>query len=282
MADTERLRQAHEAAMQKSGATVGETKQDCPYQKCGDLWKGVHQETDKIGNLNDPFERNRKISAAYAKLYEDDTRLEWVGVAAIVSRQAGCAMNLAKEASGSVLPMKSGPASTALEALGKTNQAIFQDIYPVAVFYQKYGAKKLEQCAVDENGVHQASPKLVDAIKDIDSGTPEGLRTGSDKIANYEQRDIIQDHIYSKQEYKDAFEKNERWAKRPLGRWFGARPTQLPLSSECTDKDPVPFNGSITDPDARVAYYSKLMDTFQGQTPQWRTKTMESIGQLGR
>lgn len=251
-------------------------------ETCADLWKQVDSDTKAIAEVKDPVERNRKISATYSKLYQQNNRLAWVGLAAIVSRQAGCSMKIAHEASKSWIPMKSQPAAAAFDALGKTNQAIFDDIYPVSRFYQRSGLQKLEECAVDENGIRHASPKLVDAMKDIDKGTDETIRSGSDKIANYEQRDIIQDQIYSQQAFKEAFEKNEWWTKRRLGRWMGARRTELPLSSECTDHDPVRLEGSITDPDARVAYYNQLMDRFQGQRPGWRQQTMKRIEQLGQ
>lgn len=282
MADPARLQNANAAAQNQPAKPVGSTKQPCPQKTCSALWDDANKQTHDISSISQPQDRNKKISAAYAQLYQQDHKLAWVGLASIVSRQAGCAMTLAKDASGSWIPMKSGPAGTAYKALGETNQEIFADIYPVALFYEKNGLQKLKDCAVDEKGVRHASPKLVDGLTKIDKGDPASVREGSDEIANYEQRDVIQDKIYSNQEYKDAFEKNEWWAKRPLGRMMGARPTELPLSSDCTDQGNVPFDGSISNPNDRVAYYQKLMDGFQAQSPATQNQIMQSIENQGK
>ena len=282
MADPNRLQSAHAAGQTQPPTSVGGTKQPCPKKTCSALWDQVSKETHDIDSIQNPQERNRKISAAYAKLYEQDNKLAWVGLASVVSRQAGCAMQEAKDASGSWIPMKSGPAGTAFHALGDANQKIFSDIYPVTLFYEKNGLAKLKECQVDEKGVRHASPKLVDGLTLVDKGDPADIRAGSDKIANYEQRDVIQDQVYSNQEYKDAFEKNEWWAKRPLGRWMGAKPTELPLSSDCTDQGNIPFEGSISDPNARVNYYNKLMNGFQSNGSTWQQQTMQNIINQGK
>jgi len=114
------------------------------------------------------------------------------------------------------------------------------------------------------------SSQLVRAFEEVDSGTPQGIRRGSNMIADYEQRSVIQNRIYANERYREAFEANEWWSKRRLGRWMGARPAELPLSPTCGAGPNVPFRGSITDPDARVNYYHELMNRYERRPELWR------------
>lgn len=251
------------AAARNGAGDSGAPVTPCSPADCDRLWAQVNAEKNRTVAISDPMERNRKITAQYAQLYKAKPELSWVGLAGIVSRQAGCAMVKAKTASDSINPWKSGPADSAYRALGDANKEIYSSIYPATKFYQANGLNRLKQCNRTADGQRRVSPKLMSAFEQIDNGSPKSIRAGSDVIAGYEQRDIIQDRVYSVEEYKDAFEKNEWWSKRPLGRWMGAEAPEIPISTDCTDANKVPFSGSIGSPDSRVAYYNELMNRYE-------------------
>ncbi len=82
--------------------------------RCGDAWAAIDAEVEAVlahGGDADPITRNRHISAAYAQLYRREPSLTWGGLAAIVSRQAGCAMDDAKEMADSWRPGPTTPRS---------------------------------------------------------------------------------------------------------------------------------------------------------------------------
>jgi uncharacterized Zn-binding protein involved in type VI secretion len=64
---------------------------------CENLWRGYQQRAEAIvapgGRLlADPRARNRAINAAYARLWLDDRRFQWAGLAAFASKQVGCGL----------------------------------------------------------------------------------------------------------------------------------------------------------------------------------------------
>ena len=205
--------------------------------------------------------------------------MQWIGLAAIVSRQAGCALNYAQTQSESWNPAVSIPASTAKQALAETNSLIFTDIYPVMRFYERYGAKKLEQCKGERPGGQGVPPQLSEAIALQEAGDAKGA---SDKIANYEQRDIVQTRIYNNQSYRRAFAANEAASQWAVGRYFGAKPAEIPLSSDCRGGGEVPMTGSISQAGDRVKYYEALMKRFNQNDPQWRSTVMTDILRQGQ
>lgn len=260
----------------------GSPVQGCPGKPCDQLWADVKKQVQKTAAMTDPFARNRQISAQYAQLYETNHNLQWVGLGSIVSRQAGCAMEKAKDKSESWLPPIAKPAGSAFHALADANRDIYSDIYPAAKFYNDNGLERLKACNTGPNGRPMVSPKLVSALEQIDHGTPQSVRAGSDQIANFEQRDVIQDQVYSNPEYKKAFEGNETAYKYYYGRPFGAQAPELPLSSQCGQGTPVPFKGSINNPDDRVGYYKALMDQYSRQTQASRDAMAQDIIRQGQ
>lgn len=254
-------------------------KSACPEAlDCKKAWDEIEKETDVItsnGGDTDPIERNRHISAAYAKLYQKNPRLKWAGLASIVSRQAGCAM---KDAGGRRSQLVGGgDAKVAYEALAKANKTIFEDIYPAMSFYDRYGLRGMEKCG-DTPG-HQVPDELKEAIKKIDEGK---VRAGADMIANYEQKNVVQKKVYADPKVKKTFERNQdaanSWYSYPAS-WFGARKPEIALSAECGQGTPVPFVGDINDPADRVKYYNSLMKEFDklSETTGWNAKTQQEI-----
>ncbi len=277
MADS-RLDQAGKAAQAHPQAPVRSLVVTCP-ANCEQAWKDVEDETRRIAASSNPNERNRKISAAYAAMSLRRPDMEWIGLAAIVSRQAGCAMDHADQAMKSPIPLVSGPAGVAKDALGQTNRLIFTDIYPVMRFYEKHGADSLERCKDQRPGGQPVPPALIKAAKAIDAGD---LKTASDLIANYEQKDIVQSRIYNQERFKEVFAQNEFWADTMLGRFFGAKPAEIAMSSRCNSGGTVPLKGSIGNANDRVSYYETLMRHFRDKGEAWRRQTMTDIVQQGQ
>ncbi|MHC8317862.1 PAAR domain-containing protein [Pseudomonas sp. LB3P31] len=64
---------------------------------CENLWRTYQQQAEAIvapGGvlIADPMARNRAINAAYARLWLDDNRFQWAGLAAFASKQVGCGL----------------------------------------------------------------------------------------------------------------------------------------------------------------------------------------------
>lgn len=70
---------------------------DVPVLTCEGLWRIFQKEAEEIvapdGKLiANPVERNRAINAAYARLWLEDQRFQWAGLAAYASKQVGCGL----------------------------------------------------------------------------------------------------------------------------------------------------------------------------------------------
>ncbi|WP_240963513.1 PAAR domain-containing protein [Pseudomonas umsongensis] len=66
-------------------------------QVCQNLWRSYQQIAESIvapGGIliADPKARNRAINAAYARLWLEDKRFQWAGLAAFASKQVGCGL----------------------------------------------------------------------------------------------------------------------------------------------------------------------------------------------
>lgn len=268
-----RLETAGKAANKRAAATPGDIVAPCP-ATCADRWRDVDAEAAQAVKSDDPLERNKKISTAYAGMNLRRPDLQWIGLAAVVSRQAGCAMQYADEKGNNWNPLVSTPAKVAKQALAETNKLIFSDIYPAMRFYERFGGTALDACKDERPSGEPVPTQLLQATRAIDAGDTQGA---SDQIAIYEQKTIVQTRIYNRATYRETFESNERWAKQSIGRYFGARPAEIPLSSTCTKGNEVPFSGSIGNADDRVGYYQALTKAFNDKPAGWREETMSSI-----
>ena len=70
---------------------------NCDAKTCADAWQAAEDETKKVVDMQDPFARNKVISARYANMYLDNKELSWPGVAAFASKQVGCGMAQARD-----------------------------------------------------------------------------------------------------------------------------------------------------------------------------------------
>lgn len=134
------------------------------------LWATFQEEAEKIVNVNGSFEgneddRNKRINAAYARLWLADNRFQWAGPAAFASKQVGCGLlNTGKlsernndelravvnwagsstEAAGlSVAPaMIRNGADFMHKKLGFGNEHLFLDIYPLHRFFMELDSSR--------------------------------------------------------------------------------------------------------------------------------------------
>ncbi len=249
---------------------------------CGDAWAAVNLETLRIlneGGDADLVERNRHISATYASLYQRRPELRWSGLAAITSTNAGCAMREAREMADAWRPGFAGPddAAVAYRGLADTNELVFAEIYPVMRFYDRFGMEGVRKCGAARPPEplsarsdrvrpppHRGIPRgLARALESVSRGG-SGVRRGANRIAVHEQVDMVQNQIYTDATVRDAFERNQWWSERRLGRLAGARPIEIRLSDQCTGPGRViRMDGDITNAQDRVTFYHKLMDVFE-------------------
>jgi hypothetical protein len=239
------------------------------------LWMTFQKEAEDLIKVNGQFikddtERNRRINAAYAKLWLADNRFQWAGLAAFASKQVGCgllharklaernedelkaAMNWAgssTEAAGmSAVPtMIRNGADYMHERLGFGNMHLFLDIYPLHRFYMERGAKEFQAYLPNRQAISEKVEwKARNRLK---FGRPfNEIRTGFDWIkegdltksvndlARHEQVNILQAILYNDPQMQDALAKNQfAWAIGfPSGVYMEI---QLTLSAQCKAKD---------------------------------------------
>jgi len=137
------------------------------------LWGTFQVEAEELVKVNGRFdgneqERNRRINAAYAKLWLADNRFQWAGLAAFASKQVGCGMlhstqlsehsaeELRTAASRSGSNTEFGASSVEpgligyganfmLQRLGFGNLHLFLDIYPLHRFFMERGPDDFEK-----------------------------------------------------------------------------------------------------------------------------------------
>jgi hypothetical protein len=239
------------------------------------LWTTFQKEAEDIIKVNGEFikddtERNRRINAAYAKLWLADNRFQWAGLAAFASKQVGCGLLHARqlsdrnkdelkaavnwagsstEAAGmSAVPtMIRNGADYMYERLGFGNMHLFLDIYPLHRFYMERGATEFEayvarRQAIAEKVEWRARQYLKFGVpfKEVRTGFQrigEGNLAGSVKsLAWHEQVNILQAIMYNDPQMQDALAKNQfAWAIGfPSGVYMEI---QLTLSAQCKAKD---------------------------------------------
>lgn len=237
---------------------------------CARQWKELQDEAMAIiaPYDGDHRERNRVISAAYAKLYMSNPHdFIWAGLAAYASKQVGCAMDHARGAvntgrgmtvggagavahglargpagigeavAGGVVGAygagAAGAADYTYELLGKGNRELFLDIYPLQRFYQLYGMEALKSCAGARN---PPIPLVVlDGFEALTGEHPDrqkNLRL----LAEHEQLNILQEQIYNDELFRDILVANETGL--PM-----TSPAKVIMSSGCSDPT---SDGSMT------------------------------------
>lgn len=162
---------------------------EAPVLTCDCLWRIYQQMAEDIvapGGvlIADPKERNRQINMAYAKLWLEDHRFQWAGLAAFASKQVGCGLLHANELINesekdmelrNTLPnwllnkeMTASQIGTDMAVMGSStymykmlalgNTTLFLDIYPLHLFYKKRGLEEMKRCMKARAGIY-GNPK---------------------------------------------------------------------------------------------------------------------------
>ena len=228
-------------------------KEDCgdPPLDCQKAWAEVDKEAVRIVNsTDDAVERNKKISAAYAQMYLDDPRMQWIGTAAFASKQVGCGLHQAGEWGLIGRPV--------YDMLESGNKAVFQDIFPVHRFYQKHGMAGLRCCASSRppqsaNGEPGVDNDTMAGFEQIDKGDYGGAALS---IAKTEQQGILQ----SKAGFGSSL--GARMEMR-AGQLLRIAPVKTAFTAACEGTPSVDFKGSnIADIGERWPYAQKVVGKF--------------------
>ena len=235
------------------------------------LWLTFQKEAEDIIKENGVFiaddtKRNKRINAAYARLWLADNRFQWAGLAAFASKQVGCGLLHARQVtekskdelkaavywSGSSTEMAAMSAIPTMarngsdfmyERLGFGNMHLFLDIYPLHRFFMERGPHEFEAWLASRQYIR----KKVEwrAEKYLPFGVPfQDIRDGFDEIvtgakhksvkalARHEQINILQRIMYNDPSMQKALALNQfAWAIAfPTGLYMEI---QLTLSAQC-------------------------------------------------
>jgi hypothetical protein len=259
----------------KEEEAAAKKRADDDKRDCIDCWRFYQKEAEAIVSVEDPVSRNRRINAAYAQLWLDDHRFQWAGLAAFASKQVGCGLlNAAELISKSnrernayqQWERQSSPlermapygspripipdqangagAEKVYQMLAKGNTALFLDVWPLHMFYKKFGLQRFKRCLPErqqlrgsvvwpiDNSVPFGEPpsEITQGFAAIDSGN---ISMGVEILAKHEQINILQPAMYNDPSFALLMRANQfAWALNiPTG---SAREIQLTLANQCT------------------------------------------------
>jgi hypothetical protein len=241
------------------------------------LWATFQAEAEDMLKVNGSLEgneqeRNKRINAAYAKLWLADNRFQWAGLAAFASKQVGCtilhaAQTITKnrrereqmelsvaaafpgaEAVVGLQAGSEGGAAYMRKQLGFGNQHLFLDIYPLHRFYMERGWKEFSDYLprrqnkkyavyweVDRNVLPFGTPfrQIWDGFNQINEGN---LTDSVYSLARHEQVNILQRIIYNDRFTQHLLDANQYAIVTgiPTG---DAENIELTLSAQCKAKD---------------------------------------------
>lgn len=94
--------ESHPSGFAPAASPATPSFSELPGVICQNLWRGYQQRAEAVvapGGvlIADPKARNRAINAAYARLWLEDQRFQWAGLAAFASKQVGCGLLHATE-----------------------------------------------------------------------------------------------------------------------------------------------------------------------------------------
>lgn len=242
------------------------------------LWATFQKEAEDLLKVDgrwiaDDRERNRRINAAYARLWLADNRFQWAGLAAFASKQVGCGLLHAADIAGAnhqqreLVERSMGAASVpgarhgatlkqaAMELgsgemqsrLGHGNKHLFLDIYPLHRFYMERGWKEFEDYLGRRQNKRYPVHWEVDA-KTLEFGKPfreirEGFKAIDEQnhaksvevLAWHEQVNILQTILYDDPVMQGLLAWNQfAWATDfPSGYY---QEIKLTLSAQCSAK----------------------------------------------
>ncbi|MGU7784525.1 DUF2515 family protein [Burkholderia sp. PU8-34] len=281
-------------------------------QDCVNCWRHYQNQAEAIVSGGDPISINRRINAAYAQLWLDDRRFQWAGLAAFASKQVGCGLMNAADMIGKSNRQRnvyqqwertSSPlerlapygsprmpvhdqaagegARKAYEMLAKGNMSLFLDIWPLHMFYKKFGLQRFERCLGERaqlrgtvrwpigDSVPFASMKdeIRGGFRAIDAGD---LNEGVRLLARHEQLNILQTAMYDDPYFAVLMRANQfAWALNiPTA---SSREIQLTLANQCTvnggnarqevfSKQPL---ANLANADQRMAFVMRAARRFE-------------------
>ena len=236
------------------------------------LWGTFQVEAENIITINGSLEgndreRNKRINAAYAKLWLADNCFQWAGLAAFASKQVGCGLLHSAETIeknrgereflqrsiagampgfGAAVGMQAG-AAYMVRKLGFGNAHLFLDIYPLHRFFMERGWEEFSTClakrqnekysvhwAVNRNKLRFGTPfiEIRTAFEQISQGN---LALSVESLAQHEQVNILQKIMYEDDVLRKLLAMNQyAWATGfPTGDY---EEIQLTLSAQCRAK----------------------------------------------
>lgn len=241
------------------------------------LWATFQVEAESLLKVNgrlieDPRERNKRINAAYARLWLADNRFQWAGLAAFASKQVGCGLlhaadvieqnqrqrgrilrwltqagvGVAAAATFKQIGTEAG-ARNMYQRLGHGNTHLFLDIYPLHRFYMERGWQEFRQYLPNRQNnkypVHWEVDRAVltfgrpfreiaEGFEHINAGK---LHNAVVSLARHEQVNILQRIMYEETAMQLLLAMNQfAWAiKFPTGDYHEI---QLTLSAQCRAK----------------------------------------------
>ena len=240
------------------------------------LWGTFQVEAENILTINGSLEgndreRNKRINAAYAKLWLADNRFQWAGLAAFASKQVGCGLLHSAETieknrrEREVLQFSLAAALPGAEAavgvqaateagaayiygkLGFGNVHLFLDIYPLHRFFMERGWDEFNAYLVKRQNekypvywaVNRNTLRFGTPFEEIRNGFMNihfGNSTSSvDLLAQHEQVNVLQKIMYNDPVLQRLLAMNQyAWATGfPTGDY---QEIKLTLSAECKAK----------------------------------------------
>jgi hypothetical protein len=240
------------------------------------LWGTFQVEAENILTIDGSLEgnereRNKRINAAYAKLWLADNRFQWAGLAAFASKQVGCGLlhsaetieknrderkavqlSIAAampgfEAAVGVQAGTEAGAAYMYRKLGFGNAHLFLDIYPLHRFFMERGWEEFSAYlpkrqnekypfywAVSRKTLRFGTPfaEIMEGFKLINLGY---LAPSVEKLAQHEQVNILQKIMYDDPVLQKLLALNQyAWATGfPTGDY---EEIKLTLSAECRAK----------------------------------------------
>lgn len=242
------------------------------------LWATFQAEAEDLVKVNGSFEgnedaRNKRINAAYAKLWLADNRFQWAGLAAFASKQVGCGLLHAAvavvksrrereqfelsvaaafpgaEAAVGPQAVTEGGAAYMHDRLGFGNEHLFLDIYPLHRFYMERGWKEFnDYLAKRQNNKYPVYWNVDRRI--LPFGAPfrevrEGFRRIEDGdllksvelLAQHEQVNVLQQILYNDRSMQRLLALNQFAVVTNLSPTGDAEKIELTLSAQCKAKD---------------------------------------------
>lgn len=241
------------------------------------LWATFQTEAEDLirvsGSMEGNWEeRNKRINAAYARLWLADNRFQWAGLAAFASKQVGCTIlhsnqTIAKnrrerkdlelsiaaafpgaEAAVGVQAGTEAGAAYAHDRLGFGNEHLFLDIYPLHRFYMERGWKEFSDHLpkrqnkkypvywnVDRNTLPFGTPfrEVREGFGLIEAGN---VADSVKSLARHEQVNILQQIMYNDPVMRQLLDANQYAVVTgiPTG---DAEKVELTLAAQCKARD---------------------------------------------